>query len=108
MLPGVNPSKSLASQPELDALAVLVGSAKSIDTIGLPLTAPLPENSIVAKFVPSTQPPVGDGVVESVDGPSCVNTEAANGCVVALGAGIAVMFGYKAWRGFAFHRSSAS
>ena len=33
---------------------------------------------------------------------------AATGCVVALGAGIAVMFGYKAWRVFAHHRSSAS
>src|SRR5690242_17828528 len=71
ILPAIPPAgKSLASQPDEDALALVVGSVKSIETIAALLTAPLPENSIVSKFVPSIQPPDGAGVLESVDGAS--------------------------------------
>jgi hypothetical protein len=65
-------------------LAVVVGSAKSIDTTGALLTVPPAENSMVAKFVPSTQPPAGAGVLASVDGASWLKTFAVNGCVVTL------------------------
>lgn len=35
-------------------------------------------------------------------------TVAVNGCVVALGAGIAVMFGYKAWRAYTSRRRASA